>query len=131
MVKNYGRVVGRISRVEMKFTNSGTAVCNISVGANDSHYDKQASEWVNHDTVWWDISLWGKDAEKATEMNIAKGDHFTCEGEIAINTYPKKDGGTGFSLKINRPDAWGWQPKDTAIGTSNVNPASEENDPWN
>jgi single stranded DNA-binding protein len=130
MVKNYGRVNGNISRIETKFTNNGTAVCNISIGATDSHYDKTTKEWINHDTVWWEVSLWGKDAEKATDMGITKGDKITVEGEITTHTYQKKDGTTGFQLIIKRAETWGWQPKNTkTIGAGTG--TTEENDPWN
>jgi single-strand DNA-binding protein len=111
MVRNQIRVDGRVGRIETRFTPQGTAVANISLAATDSHYDKQTSTWVDHETVWYEISLFGADGERATEMGINKGDHFVVEGELSIETYKKATGEQATSLKIKNPRTWGWAPK--------------------
>lgn len=127
MGRNNAFVTGNIGRINpLKFTPQGTAVLNIALATNNSHYDKTANEWVNHETVWYDISLWGKDAEYAVEIGIDKGDQMVCWGEIELHKYQAKDGSEGVTLKMNKIDAWGYKPKHKTIGAGQ----QSQEEPW-
>jgi len=118
MAKNNALVCGHIGRAETKFTAQGTAVMNIRLAATDSHYDKNEGKWVDHETVWYDVTLWGKDAEKATEMGVDKRDFLMVWGTIEMHNYTTKSGKEGTALRFARVESWGWQPKNAAIGAS-------------
>ena len=65
MANSYNRVilVGNLTReVDVKFTQSETAVADIGVAVNDRR--KKGDEWIE-DTTFVDITLWGRTAEVA------------------------------------------------------------------
>ena len=55
--------------------------------------DKKTTQWVN-------CALFGKRA-KALAPYLSKGDAVTVSGELTLETYEKRDGGMGASLKLN------------------------------
>ena len=63
-------LVGNLTRdVELRYTQSGTAVTEIGLAVNDRV--KRNDEWVD-ETTFVDITLWGRTAEVASEY-LAKG----------------------------------------------------------
>jgi single-strand DNA-binding protein len=90
MPKNINRVElqGHLGRdPDLRYTASGSAVCNFSIATTDRRKDKTTGEWGDGDTHWHNISVWGSAAERCAEM-LRKGDCARLEGKI---TYSKKD----------------------------------------
>lgn len=66
---------------ELRYTQSGTAVCDFSVGVRRSV--KQGEKWEKA-TVWYKCTAWGKKAE-AVNNYLAKGDGVAVEGELQFD----------------------------------------------
>lgn len=87
-------ISGRLTRdAEQRFLASGTAVLSFSVANNTGYGEKQ-------ETHYFDCSLFGKRAEGKLIDFLKKGTQVVVEGEISLNTYEKKDGTTGASLRV-------------------------------
>ena len=87
--------VFRLGRdAEIRYTNSGDAVCGLAVAYNygrKGQDGKQPSQWL-------ECSLWGKQAE-ALAPYLLKGRQVGLAIEdIHVETYAKKDGGEGIKL---------------------------------
>lgn len=78
-------LVGNLTRnVEVKFTNSGTAVADLGLAVNDRR--KLASgEWVD-ETTFVDVTVWGRTAEVARDY-LTKGSPVLIEGRLKLDTW--------------------------------------------
>ncbi|WP_347246073.1 single-stranded DNA-binding protein [Thermogutta sp.] len=87
---NFNRVilVGNLTRdPEVRYTPSGTAVCDIGIAVNERR--KSASgEWVD-EVVYVDVTLWGRTAEVAGEY-LTKGAPVLIEGRLRLDTWEKE-----------------------------------------
>jgi single-strand DNA-binding protein len=84
---DFNRVIlmGRLTRdVELKYTPSGTAVTEIGLATSDRRKN-QAGEWVE-ETVFVDVTLWGRTAEVASEY-LSKGSTILIEGRLKYDTW--------------------------------------------
>lgn len=92
-------IVGRLGRdVEMRYTPQGQAVANMSVATDKSWTD--ASGKKQEQTVWFKVSVWGKQAE-ACNQYLSKGRTVLVEGEMQESKpYQKKDGTWACSLDL-------------------------------
>ena len=74
---------------ELRYTQSGTAVCNFSVATNETWRDKEGNEQSN--TEWHRIVVWGKQAESC-EQYLSTGSQVCVEGKIKTNKWENKEG---------------------------------------
>ena len=72
---------------EMRYMPNGTAVTNFSVATNRRWTDSATGE-PRDETVWFRVSVWGRQAETANEY-LSKGRQVLVEGRI------RPDPGTG------------------------------------
>lgn len=73
-----------------------TSVLNFSVANNVGYGDNQKTLWVR-------CAVWGVRAEKLAPM-LTKGTKVFISGQLDLTSYPKKDGGEGFSLDVKVND---------------------------
>jgi single-strand DNA-binding protein len=72
-------LVGRLTRdAELKYTNSGMAVCRFSIANNKRK--KSGDGWVDS-ARFFDVVLWGK-AGEAINQYLVKGKQVAIEGEL-------------------------------------------------
>jgi single-strand DNA-binding protein len=84
-------LVGRLGRdPELKYTPSGTPVCNFSL-ATDSVWKDKAGE-QQQQTEWHRIVTWGKLAEICGQY-LTKGKQVYVEGSIRSRQWEDKQGG--------------------------------------
>lgn len=86
---NKAIVLGRVGKdPELRFTNSGKAVCNFDVATDSVWKDRDGQK--QKQTEWHRIQSWGPQAE-ACGKYLAKGSLVYVEGEIRTRSY-EKDG---------------------------------------
>ncbi|MDA1049047.1 MAG: single-stranded DNA-binding protein [Planctomycetota bacterium] len=96
---NFNRVIlmGNITRdIELKYTQSGLAVTEIGMAINDKR--KNANGEFVDDTVFVDVTLWGRTAEIASEY-LAKGSPIFIEGRLKYETW-ETDGQKKSKLRV-------------------------------
>ena len=82
-------LVGNLTRdVDLKYTQSGTAVTEIGLAVNDRRKN-QSGEWVE-ETTFVDVTLWARTAEVASEY-LSKGAPILIEGRLRLDSW-EKDG---------------------------------------
>jgi single-strand DNA-binding protein len=93
----YITITARLARPpEVRNTNSGTTICNLTL-PNDTGWGD------NKQTSWWTCTLFGKRAEAAAK-HLQKDQWVTVNGQPSLRTYEKRDGSTGFSLEVKVSD---------------------------
>ena len=82
---------------ELRYTGSGTAVCNLRLATNESYKDA-AGEWVER-TEWHSIVAWSRLAEICNEY-LKKGSQVYFEGSLQTRSYEDKDGNTKYVTEV-------------------------------
>lgn len=82
---------------ELRYTGSGTAVCNMSIATNESY--KNADGEYEEKTEWHKIVAWSRLAEICGEY-LKKGSQVYFEGSLQTRSYDTKDGDTRYVTEI-------------------------------
>lgn len=86
-------ILGRLGQdPEVRYTQSGTAVCNLSI-ATDGFGD-------NAETEWHDVVVWGKAAEQCGQY-LQKGREVYLEGEVRTDKWTDRDGNERKTKKVH------------------------------
>ena len=90
-------IVGRLTRdAELKYTNSGQAVCHFSVATGSRR--KKGDQWVE-ESSFWDVDLWGKLGESINQY-LTKGKLVAVEGSMRQDKW-EQDGQTRTKTLIS------------------------------
>lgn len=90
-------LVGRLTRdAELKYTNSGQAVCHFSVATGSRR--KKGDQWVD-EASFWDVDLWGKQGESINQY-LTKGKLVAVEGSMRQDRW-EQDGQSRMKVIIN------------------------------
>jgi single-strand DNA-binding protein len=132
-------LVGNLGRdPEMRFTPSGQAVTNLNVATNRRYSDSSGEQ--REETVWFRISVWGKQAE-ACNQYLSKGRQVLVEGRLVADEngnpriWNRQDGTPAASFEVNaqtvrflggRSDTGGFDADDAAESS----PLSEDEIPF-
>ncbi len=129
MSLNSVNVMGNLTRdPEIKYTNSGKSVCNLSV-ANNRVYTSNGEKVT--EVSYFDVEVWGAVAENCAKY-LSKGSGIIVEGRLKQERW-EKDGKTQSRVRISannihfmprRGDAAN-KPAEQGAGTSAGNQNSE------
>lgn len=90
-------ILGNLGRdPELRYTQSGTAVCELAVATTRKWKGKDGK--MAEETEWHKIVLWGVQAENASKY-LAKGRQVYVEGRLKTESY-EKDGHKHYSTKV-------------------------------
>ena len=93
---NHVVLVGRLTRdAELRYTNSGSAVANISLAINTRR--RRDDQWVD-EAHFFDAVVWGKTAESWAQY-LTKGKQIGLEGELRQNRW-EQDGQRRSKVEI-------------------------------
>jgi single-strand DNA-binding protein len=99
-------LVGRLGKdPEVRFTQGGKAVANLSI-ATDESYKNNDGEKVKK-TEWHSIVVWGNSVENFVQKYLHKGDMVYVEGKLQTRTWDDKDGNKKYTTEINVTDIKG------------------------
>ncbi|MEL6615717.1 MAG: single-stranded DNA-binding protein [Bacteroidota bacterium] len=91
-------LVGNLgSDPELRYTGSGTAVCNFSLATSESYKDRDGNQVEN--TEWHRIVAWARLAEICGEY-LKKGRQVYIEGQLQTRQWEDKDGNTRYTTEI-------------------------------
>jgi single-strand DNA-binding protein len=82
---------------EVKYTQSGTAVANLSVATNDVWTDKAGQK--QEKTEWHRVVVWGKQAQVISEY-LAKGKQIYVEGSLQTRSWDDREGNKRYTTEI-------------------------------
>lgn len=85
-------VTGRIGKdAELRTTQSGQSICNVTVASDQGFGDKKTTNWFR-------VSLWGKRGQSLAPY-LLKGGQVTVSGELEVGEWEGKT-----QLNINASD---------------------------
>jgi single-strand DNA-binding protein len=93
---NHVVLVGRLTRdAELKFTNTGLAICTFSIAIN--RRVKSGDKWTD-EANFFDITLFGKQGEGVSQY-LTKGTQVAIDGELRQDRW-EQDGQKRSKVKI-------------------------------
>lgn len=101
MAKGVNKVilVGNLGRdPEVRSTQGGSTITNVTIATTDSRKDKQSGEWVEN-TEWHRVVFFGRLAEVAGEY-LRKGSQVYVEGRLQTRKWTDKDGVERYSTEV-------------------------------
>lgn len=97
---SFNRVIlmGNVTRdIELKYTQSQLAVTELGLAVNDKRKNAKG-EWVE-ETTFVDVTLWGRQAEIASEY-LTKGSPVFIEGRLKLDTWETQDKQKRSKLRV-------------------------------
>ncbi len=82
---------------EMRYTGSGTAVCNLRLATTENYKDSNG-EWVEK-TEWHNVVAWARLAEICNEY-LRKGSQVYFEGQLQTRSWEDRDGNTRYTTEV-------------------------------
>lgn len=99
----YTIIVGNVGRdPELRYTQSGVAVCDFSVAVSRRWTDRNSNE-QREETTWFKISAWRNLAETCNQF-VHKGMQIMVTGRVGASAYVGQDGQARASLEITAQD---------------------------
>jgi len=91
-------LIGNLGRdPEVRYSVTGTAVCNLSIATTRQRKDKNG-DMTQKETEWHKVSVFGRTAEVCGEF-LKKGAQVYIEGRLQTRKYDK-DGVTHYSTEV-------------------------------
>lgn len=91
-------IIGNLGATpELRYTESGTAVTNLSVATNES-YNNAEGERVDQ-TEWHRVVVWGKQAETCCKF-LEKGRQVAVQGKIKTREWTTDEGEKRYTTEI-------------------------------
>lgn len=115
---------------EVRQTQSGSAICNLSAATSRKYKDAQGE--YQEETEWHRISLFGKMAELAGQY-LSKGSSVYIEGRLRTRKYTDKEGIDRYVTEIIGENMQFLDKKPATVRSTNVrktSPAPEEDCPF-
>jgi single-strand DNA-binding protein len=92
-------LLGRLGgEPELKYTPSGSGVCNFSIATSENWADKSGQKQER--TEWHRIVVWGKLGELCNQY-LAKGRQVYIEGKMQTRSWDDKSGQKRYTTEVN------------------------------
>ncbi|MDQ7039427.1 MAG: single-stranded DNA-binding protein [Rhodothermus sp.] len=82
---------------ELRYTPSGTAVCNMRLATNEVYRDAEGN--LVERTEWHNLVAWGRLAEICNQY-LRKGSKVYVEGSLQTRSWEDRDGNTRYTTEI-------------------------------
>ncbi|PQJ34491.1 single-stranded DNA-binding protein [Salinibacter sp. 10B] len=82
---------------ELRYTGSGTAVCNMRLATNESYTNRDGEEVQK--TEWHNVVAWGRLGEVCNEY-LDKGSQVYFEGSLQTRSWEDRDGNTRYTTEV-------------------------------
>lgn len=84
---------------EIRRTQDGRPVCNVSVATSESWRDKASGE-RKEKTEWHRVTIWNEGLCKVAEQYLRKGSKVYVEGQLQTRKWQDKDGKDRYSTEV-------------------------------
>jgi single-strand DNA-binding protein len=82
---------------ELRYTGSGTAVCNMRLATNENYKDREGN--LVEKTEWHNVVAWDRLGEICNEY-LQKGSQVYFEGSLQTRSWEDRDGNTRYTTEV-------------------------------
>lgn len=75
----------------IRYTTTGTAVANFTIASTPRHFDRQAGEYRDGETLFLRANVWRDQAERVAE-SLTKGTRVIVQGRVRQRSFETKEG---------------------------------------
>ncbi len=112
-------VTGSIAEPVVRWTPKHQQVLEVRIHATASQRNKETGDWSDIGApLWVSASFWDRDAARLAPL-LAQGDRVSVEGTLVLESFQRRDGGSGISYTIRNPRFLGYTPKRTEQSDAN------------
>ncbi|MFA6583463.1 MAG: single-stranded DNA-binding protein [Elusimicrobiaceae bacterium] len=132
--QNQVLLAGRLTRdPEVRFTQSGQALCRFDLAVNRRYKDTASNEWKD-DVTFVPVVVWGQVAERCKDK-LSKGSPVHVEGRLKMEEWTDKAGQKRKNMVVVSkrlqflaagPAGQGAPAKDSGFPDSQINPAEDD-----
>ncbi len=95
---NQVMIIGNLgAKPELRYTESGNAVCNFRVASTERYKNREGEQ--QEETEWFKIVVWGKQAENV-EKYLDTGSRVYVEGKLKTREWEDKDGNRRWTTEV-------------------------------
>ena len=130
---------GVVADAELRFTNSGAAVCGFRIAQSDSKKN-DAGEWETTQSLYLPVNIWDDNPQyrknpvqwAQAAADLKKGDKVSVRGKLITRTWQAQDGSNRSQVEFAAtefyvmPDAGGYAS--TQYGQQSA--PQQQQDPW-
>lgn len=84
---------------ELRYTQNGKPVANLTIASTPRTFDRQANEWKDGEALFMRCSVWGEMAEHVAG-SITKGMRVIVSGRLKQRSYQDKEGQNRTSIEL-------------------------------
>ena len=93
-------VVGNLTAdPELRYTQNGRAVANLTIASTPRTFDKQANEWKDGEALFMRASVWQDFAEHVAG-SLHKGSRVIAQGRLTQRSYQDREGNNRTSIEL-------------------------------
>jgi len=97
-------VIGNLTAdPELRYTQNGLAVANLTIASTPRTYDKQRNEWVDGEALFLRASVW-RDYAEHVASSLTKGTRVIAQGRLRQRSYDDRDGQKRTSIELEIDD---------------------------
>lgn len=94
-------VVGNLTAdPELRWTQNGVAVANMTIASTPRTFDKQSNEWKDGEALFLRASVWREFAEHVAG-SLTKGMRVVATGELKQRSYQDREGNQRTSIELD------------------------------
>ena len=100
MPENTITIVGNLTAdPEVRFTQSGVGVANVTIASTPRVYNKNKQEWEDGEALFLRGTIW-KDAAEHVADSLRKGVRVIATGKLKQRNWEDRDGGKRTSIEL-------------------------------
>ena len=93
-------VVGNATAdAELRYTQNGKAVANLTIASTPRTFDRQANEWKDGEALFLRASVWGEFAEHVAG-SVTKGMRVIAQGRLRQRSYQDREGQNRTAIEL-------------------------------
>ena len=94
-------IVGNLTAdPELRYTQNGLAVANLTIASTPRHFDKTKNEYVDGEALFLRASVWREFAEHVAG-SLTKGSRVIATGRLKQRSYETKEGEKRTSIELD------------------------------
>lgn len=98
-----GHVTGAIANPVLRWTGQQRAVLELRIHSTAAARDRETRQWQDvGDPLWLSATFWDDEAQRLADA-LSQGDRVSVEGTLVLESYQRRDGGTGVSHVLRNP----------------------------
>lgn len=85
---------------ELRYTQTGTAVANVTLAANDRRFDKNTGQWADNGATFLRCTCWREMAENIAE-SLQQGARVIVTGQLRQREWTDNEGNQRTSFEVD------------------------------